>query len=158
VSDYSNKLVLNAQLFQHQTNGMSQVYLNSVHVGGITGPVQAYVKEHATGGFIASHIIDGPDTNFTNGILHIAQVEVDGAIYSVKMQYSDPAIAGFSLTAIRYVTTVEQAESGSGKYFDGVLSLPAVRVADNKKFDVKMDLVEGVSPAKFVLTSAVEVP
>jgi hypothetical protein len=45
VKDSSGKLVFNAQLFQHQTRGMSQVYLNSVHVGGIAGPVQLLVND-----------------------------------------------------------------------------------------------------------------
>ncbi len=157
VKDNSNKLIFNVQLFQHQNSGMSQVYVNSVHVGGITAPVQAFVKEQATGGFIPSNIIDGPDTNFTNGILQIVQVEVEGAIYSVKMQYSDPAIAGFSLTDIRYVSTVEQAGSESGTYLHGVLSLPVVRIAD-KKYEAKLLLVEGSSPVKFVLQSSTPLP
>jgi hypothetical protein len=44
VRSSSDKLVFNAQLFQQQTRAMSQVYTNTIHVGGITEPVQLSVK------------------------------------------------------------------------------------------------------------------
>ncbi|MES2625380.1 MAG: VCBS repeat-containing protein [Pseudomonadota bacterium] len=47
VKNGSDKLVFNTQLFQHQTRGMSQVYLNSVHVGGVEGPVQLIINDEA---------------------------------------------------------------------------------------------------------------
>jgi hypothetical protein len=47
IQDSSGKLVFNTQLFQHQNRGMSQKYLNSVHVGGVAGPVQLIVNDQS---------------------------------------------------------------------------------------------------------------
>ena len=49
VKDSSDKLVFNAQLFQHQHGGRSQVYTNTIHVGGITGPVQPIIDNQGSG-------------------------------------------------------------------------------------------------------------
>jgi hypothetical protein len=44
VRDGSGRMVFNTQLFQHQNRAMSQRYVNTVHVGGIAGPVQLTVN------------------------------------------------------------------------------------------------------------------
>ena len=47
VKNSNEKLVFNAQLFQYQNRGMSQTYTNTIHVGGVTGPVQLIVNDQA---------------------------------------------------------------------------------------------------------------
>jgi hypothetical protein len=47
VKNNSDKLMFNAQLFQYQNRGMSQVYTNTIHVGGTAGPVQLIINNQA---------------------------------------------------------------------------------------------------------------
>jgi hypothetical protein len=158
VKDNSDNLVFNTQLFQHQTRGMSQVYTNTVHVGGITGPVQAFVNKQTAVGAI-TNIINAGTTSFINGVLNIPRVEVDGIIYAVKMHFTDPAAKTFSLTDIQYVATVTQDNSEPGKaiYADRILTLPLVYTADNKQYAASLSLVNR-APVTFVLTNSTEVP
>ncbi len=45
--DGNGSLVFNIQLFQHQNRGMSQRYTNTLHVGGVSGPVQMTVNNQS---------------------------------------------------------------------------------------------------------------
>ena len=164
VKNSSNKLLFNAQLFQHQTRGMSQVYLNTVHVGGTTGPVQLIINEQPVIGYNP----DGTNPNetttkpatFIQSVLHIPELEVNGEIYAVNMQFTGPTTNTFSLKDYRYVSKLEQGgpKPNDAKYINGILTLPLVRTSDNKLYAAKLNLVSNKLPMIFVLASATAVP
>jgi hypothetical protein len=159
VRDDGNHLVFNAQFFQHQTRGMSQVYTNTIHVGGITGPVQAFVNKQAAVGVMAASITDDGTVRFIGDVLTIPRVEVDGGIYSARLRFTDPSSKTFSLSDLQYIAKAgqENSEPVSAIYSNGVLTLPSVRTADNKQYAATLDLVNK-SPVTFVLTSTEQIP
>ncbi|MES2626560.1 MAG: VCBS repeat-containing protein [Pseudomonadota bacterium] len=160
VKNSSGKLVFNAQLFQLQTRGMSQVYTNKIHVGGITGPVEALVNKQAAIGYILDESVDPGIPSFVKGILHLPRVKVDGVVYAVNLQFTDPTTGTFSVRDIQYASSDEQADADldTATYLNGVLTIPSLRTAGTKHYEARLDLVADSSPKKFVLTSSAEVP
>ena len=158
VNDSNGKVVFNTQLFQYQTRGMSQVYTNSIHVGGVTGPVQKIINKQAAIDPILDDNAKIP--SFVDNLLHIPEFKMDGAVYSANLQFTDSAANTFSLIDYHYVSTLEEdnAKSNNATYMNGALTLPLVRTADNKLYEAELNLVDDTSPLTFILTRTNEVP
>lgn len=162
VKNSQGKMVFNTQIYQYQHPGMSQVYVNSIHVGGVSGEVQVIVNAENAGpgpgpgpgpGSDPGPVVIDGTSRYINNELVISGVRIGDGFYAVEMRTSPVDSNMFTLKKYQYVSPASFDASYQGpRYEGGVLTLPRISTAGSRSYRASLTLWDLNPPVTFLLT------